>query len=153
MPPQPRLEPPVMSLRPNCPWPYSQGLSQPSGGSPSESKKSLSNAIMPATVCILAISWMLGDGRRRVRQGVVRRTGVAQLVPLKKTGLLLTATKNLCAWAEMSGIPRPVALHKPNHNIALGEKRSGQVSANTNLYKPLFLVPRLFMKAGTETFW
>ena len=58
-PPQPSLAPSVMSLRPSCPVPYNQGLSQPSGGSPSEIKKSFSKEIMPATVCTLAVSWTL----------------------------------------------------------------------------------------------
>ena len=41
---------------------YNQGLSQPSGDSPSEIKKSFSKEIMPATVCTPAISWILEYG-------------------------------------------------------------------------------------------
>ncbi len=60
---QPGFEPLVMSMRPKKPYPYSQGLSKPSGGWPLEISQSLSSDIMPATTCKLAVSWVFKDRR------------------------------------------------------------------------------------------
>ncbi len=86
--PQPGLEPDLISFRPERPSAYKKGLRKPSGFLPSEIKKSLSNAIMPAAVCILVVSRMFADGQRTVVRRVrgVRRTGVAALVPLTIRG-------------------------------------------------------------------
>ena len=59
--PQPGLAPDLMSLRPAIASLYNQGFRNPSGFFPFEIKKSLSSEIMPATVCTLAVSWMLAE--------------------------------------------------------------------------------------------
>ena len=57
------------------------------------------------------------DGRtdaeaERGKEDGERRTGVAQLVPSKERYSWSMTTTKLSACAEMSGIPRPIRLHK-----------------------------------------
>src|SRR6266702_693232 len=109
--PQPGFEPDVMSFKPGRQSPYSRGLRKPSGGSPFEMRLSVSSEIMPATVCALAVSWVLGwmaaEGGKKER-----RTGAEALVPPVVSYCPFRTVTNLSACAEMSGTPRPRGLHK-----------------------------------------
>ena len=63
----PGFLPSLMSVKPDKPIPYSQGLTQPNGLMPCESRLSLSNEKMAAAVCSSELSQVLKDWQIRAK--------------------------------------------------------------------------------------
>ena len=127
----------MTSFRPANPPPYSQGLRKPSDGLPVESRWSFSKEITLAAPCALAVSRVIKREGCREKTSMECLTGAEQLVPFTDLVRLLKTKRNSRACKEISGTPRPPALHK------LQKVRMGQVGSRVanELVKAVILIP------------